>query len=130
MNAKQRNTRDQRIIELRARGLSLEAIGQEVGLTRERVRQITDGRDIPRRFTTLPELMGRFGVQRYEVMKAMKAVGGLAKHGRLGQAPASTQHLEQAGRQHGQTFPPSLAGADAKDHALRIDIASLPAPSV
>jgi hypothetical protein len=70
---RQPSARDQRIVELRTRGLTLEAIAQEVGLTRERVRQITNGYHIARRFTTIPELMARFGVTPYVVMKAIEA---------------------------------------------------------
>jgi hypothetical protein len=75
MNAKQRHTRDQRIVELRSRGLTLEAIAQQFGLTRERVRQITKGYHIPRRFITIPKLMAHFDVTRDEVVKAMEAAG-------------------------------------------------------
>jgi transcriptional regulator with XRE-family HTH domain len=75
MHAKQRNTRDQRIVELRSRGLTLEAIAQQFGVTKERVRQITNGYDVLRRFTTVPELMARFGATEYEVVNALEAAG-------------------------------------------------------
>jgi Sigma-70, region 4 len=72
---KQRSTRDRKIAALRARGLTLEAIGKQFGLTRERVRQITDQYPMARRFTTLPELLARFGVQEHAIMKAIAAAG-------------------------------------------------------
>ena len=75
MNAKQRRTRDQQIVELRNRGLTLEAIARQFGLTRERVRQITKGYHIPRRFVTIPKLMAHYDVTRYEVVKAMEVAG-------------------------------------------------------
>jgi hypothetical protein len=75
MNAKQRHTRDQRIVKLRNRGLTLEAIAQQFGLTRERVRQITKGYHVPRRYITIPTLMAHYDVTRYEVVKAIEAVG-------------------------------------------------------
>jgi hypothetical protein len=67
--------RNERIVELRSRGLTLEAIGQRFGLTRERVRQIISPCEITRRYTTFPDLMARFGVGRYELTKAVEAVG-------------------------------------------------------
>jgi transcriptional regulator with XRE-family HTH domain len=75
---KQASARNEQILELRARGLTLEAIGQRFGLTKERVRQITNRYSITPRFTTLPALMARFGVTRYEVTRAMEDAG-LAK---------------------------------------------------
>jgi hypothetical protein len=75
MNAKQRHTRDQRIVQLRNGGLTLQAIAQRFGLTRERVRQITKDHHIPRRFITVRKLMAHYNVTRHEVVKAMEAVG-------------------------------------------------------
>lgn len=75
MNAKHRCTRDQQIVELRGRGLTLETIAQQVGLTKERVRQIADRYQVARRFATVPELMARFGATEYEVMRAMEDAG-------------------------------------------------------
>jgi transcriptional regulator with XRE-family HTH domain len=75
MKAKQRRTRDQQIVELRNRGLTLEAIAQQFGLTRERVRQITKGYHIPRRFVTIPKLMAHYDVSWDEVVKAIEAAG-------------------------------------------------------
>jgi len=63
------------IVKLRNRGLTLESIAQQFGLTRERVRQITKGYHIPRRFITIPKLMAHYDVTRYEVVKAMEAAG-------------------------------------------------------
>jgi hypothetical protein len=62
------------MVELRSRGLTLEAIGQRFGLTRERS-QIISPCEIARRYTTFADLMARFGVGRYELTKAVEAVG-------------------------------------------------------
>ena len=70
-----RQHRTERMVELRSRGLTLEAIGQRFGLTRERVRQIVNPCEITRRYTTFPDLMARFGVGRYELTKAIEALG-------------------------------------------------------
>src|SRR5262249_24809915 len=75
MNAKQQSSRDKQIVELRGSGQTLEAIAQQFGLTRERVRQITSHYHITRRFTTVPEPMSRYGVTQYEVTKAVEAAG-------------------------------------------------------
>jgi hypothetical protein len=72
---KQRVTRDEEIVMLRARGLTLQAIADQFGLTRERVRQITKGYQIPRRFVTIPTLMAHYNVTYFEVVKAIEAVG-------------------------------------------------------
>jgi hypothetical protein len=71
----QLSTRDKQILQLRSQGLTLEAIGQQFGLTKERVRQIVSAHKIARRYTTIPELMNRFHVERYDVEQAMKAAG-------------------------------------------------------
>jgi hypothetical protein len=83
MTVRQKTSRNKWIAELRSRGLSLEAIGQQYGLTRERVRQIVSQQAITRRFTTVSDLMTRFGVERYEVDRAMK-VAGLSRKPRQG----------------------------------------------
>jgi hypothetical protein len=75
MNTKQRKARAQKMVQMRARGLTLEAIGQQFGLTRERVRRITSRYEIERQFTTVPELMARFGATEYEVTRAIQAAG-------------------------------------------------------
>jgi hypothetical protein len=72
---KQPSSRDQQIIELRSQGLTLEAIGQRFGITKERVRQIASRYEIARRCTTQADLMARFGVAWYEISQAMKAAG-------------------------------------------------------
>jgi hypothetical protein len=46
-----------------------------MSLTKERVRQITSRHQIARRFTTVPELMARFGATEYEVTRAIQAAG-------------------------------------------------------
>jgi hypothetical protein len=69
------SNRDKQIIELRTRGVTLEAIGQRFGITRERVRQILSRHEITRRFSTQADLMDRFGVDWYEISQAMKGVG-------------------------------------------------------
>jgi hypothetical protein len=60
---------------LRARGLTLQAIADQFGLTRERVRQITKDYHIPRRFIAIPKLMAHYDVTWYEVVKAIEAAG-------------------------------------------------------
>jgi hypothetical protein len=72
---KQASSRDKQILELRSRGLTLQAIAQQFGLTRERVRQITSRYAMAPRFTTLSNLMARFEVTRYAILQAVEAAG-------------------------------------------------------
>jgi hypothetical protein len=75
LNVRQKSSRDKQIVQLRSRGLTLKAIGQQFGITRERVRQIVSRYPITRRLATVPDLMARFGVKRYEIQRAMKRAG-------------------------------------------------------
>jgi hypothetical protein len=67
--------RDKQIIELRSRGVTLDAIGQRFGITRERVRQILNRNGIVRNFALQSDLMARFGVEWRELSQAIKAAG-------------------------------------------------------
>jgi hypothetical protein len=69
------DARDKKIVELRSRGLTLQGIAEQFGLTKERVRQITQLHQIARRFATVPELMARFGATEHEVTRAIQAAG-------------------------------------------------------
>jgi hypothetical protein len=79
---KLRSSRDKQIIELRSQGMTLEAIGQQFGLTKERVRQILSRYEIPRCYETKSDLMARFRVGWYEIDQAMKAAGVFHQAGR------------------------------------------------
>jgi hypothetical protein len=69
------SARNKRILELRSRGLTLQAIAQQFGLTRERVRQLTSRHTLAPRFMTISNLMARFEVTRYAILQAVEAAG-------------------------------------------------------
>src|SRR5215831_14546719 len=89
--------RNQKIFEMRSRGLCLQEIGDKFGLTKERVRQLLKLSNIPKRFATVPELARRFRTSQELVRKAARAAGlktGFGKNMRV-----ANKHIDRVERQ-------------------------------
>ena len=74
--------RNQKIFEMRSRGLCLQEIGDQFGITKERVRQLLKLSNIPNRFATVPDLARRFGTSQALVRQAARAAGLKAGSGK------------------------------------------------